>query len=499
MKPSLRPGEKLGGYTVEREIGRGGMSIVYLAHDRQGRAAALKVLLDAQDLARFQREAVQQLDHPHIVRVRRWGEERGYHYLVMDYVSYGSLHTHLQKAAANGQHLGLKLSLEIAGQVARGLAYAHRQGVVHRDIKPSNILLERREGRIQAKIIDFGVARLADGQALTKFGAVVGTPDYMSPEQAKGYPADERSDIYSLGLVLYHMLAGRPPVLADSPVAMLHQQVYETPPGLPHVPEPVQKVVFKAIAKNPRRRYQRMDDLIQALERVKAAQAHPKPVAHNTFARVTYLATSRTTYLLAGGLTGLFLVSLALGLSGGAPAAISGPSTAEPSPAPTGLVPTAAGTLVPTNTRPVRSSPTPRPTVATPPRRPASPTPAASNIAGPELLYPAPDAAWTNLETPEKLVWRWERELAAGEIFVVTVYYRRGDSQYPAEACVATPEFYIRQFKWLIDPVDPAATSTVFEWTVRVMQAAGDDCRQTLEQGRVISQAPERRRFEWVP
>ncbi len=487
----------MGGYTIEREIGSGGMSAVYLAH-RQDRRVAIKVLTEANALARFQREAIQQFKHPHIIRVYRWGQERGYHYIVMDYAPYGSLNSHLEEAVKQGQHLGLVLSLDIALQIARGLEYAHQHKVIHRDIKPNNILLDQHNGVVRAIIIDFGVARIEDGQTLTKHGALVGTPEYMSPEQARGNQVDTRSDIYSLGLVLYYMLSGRPPVKADTPFAALHQQVYETPSPIPHIPTSVQKVIFKAIEKKPAKRYQSMSQFIQNLETVKTKITRSKS-GSTPILQKSPLPSQLSIYWIGGILAAIVLFIMMLSFVGGS----SSSATATPisSTDNAGSVIVIANTSTPT--KQPTATPRPRPTTRIPPsplptHRP-TPIPTPEPAAAPKLLYPEDDTAWTNVDTPETLQWSWERPLADDEIFVVIVYYQGSGGRYPAQDCVLETNFPIKKFKWLIDPANAMATTTQFEWTVQVKRKISDDCEEVAKDGIVISQAEELRRFEWVP
>src|SRR5215217_4288895 len=201
-------------YSLQGEIGRGGMSVVYHAHDaRLNRPVAIKVLppelaYDAGVRIRFTREAQTsaQLSHPHIVPIYDVGERDGIAWLVMSLVTGGNLATLLGREPRQPIPEARRILMEIAD----ALAYAHGRGVVHRDVKPDNILLDRETGR--AMVTDFGIARAMEaGTRLTQTGVAVGTPTYMSPEQAVGEPLDGRSDLYALGVVAYQALAGRPP------------------------------------------------------------------------------------------------------------------------------------------------------------------------------------------------------------------------------------------------------------------------------------------------
>jgi eukaryotic-like serine/threonine-protein kinase len=260
-----------GRYTLGREIGRGGMAIVFLAHDgAHGRPVALKVLrpevavlLGAE---RFLREMqiVARLDHPHIIRLYDSGEAAGTLFYTMPYVSGASLRERL----AGCQPLPVGQALTIACDVAEALAYAHEHNVLHRDVKPENILLSPR-----ALVADFGIARAIITSALdplTSASLVVGTPEYMSPEQAQaGGTLDGRSDIYSLGCVLYEMLAGRPPMTGATPQAVVAWHASEAPPPLrvarPEIPEAVEQTVFACLSKRPRDRPATCHDLARRL------------------------------------------------------------------------------------------------------------------------------------------------------------------------------------------------------------------------------------------
>ena len=262
-------------YEVEQLLGQGGMARVFRGKDRVlNRTVAVKVLSpqfasDDQFVARFRREAqaAAALNHPNIVSVYDTGDQGDVHYIVMEYVEGRTLRDVIRQ---EGPILPERAS-EIGQAVARALSSAHEAGLVHRDIKPGNIMLTR-EGEV--KVMDFGIARTSTGDTLTQTAAVLGTASYLSPEQAQGTTVDARSDIYSLGCVLYEMLTGRAPFTGDSPVAIAYKHVREdpVPPGRlnPDVPSSLDAVVMKAMAKNPDNRYQTADELRQDLERASA-------------------------------------------------------------------------------------------------------------------------------------------------------------------------------------------------------------------------------------
>jgi serine/threonine-protein kinase len=267
----LSPGENVGPYRIIEQLGQGGMATVFKAyHPALDRYVAIKVLHpafkeDPNFLARFQREAriVAKLEHPHIVPVYDFSEHKGMAYLVMRYVAGETLKAHL-----TGEPLSADRILEILKPVAEALAYAHEQGVLHRDIKPSNVMLTP-EGGIY--LTDFGLARMAQsGESTLSQDMMIGTPQYMSPEQAKGEKVDERTDIYSLGVVLFEMLTGRVPFSADTPYAVVHDHIY-TPLPLPttiksDISPALERVLLKALAKEKDDRYQKVTELALAFE-----------------------------------------------------------------------------------------------------------------------------------------------------------------------------------------------------------------------------------------
>jgi serine/threonine protein kinase len=262
----------LGGrYEIGPILGRGGMAAVYLGTDRVlGRPVAVKVLGsqfsdDASFVARFRREAqaAAALNHPNLVGVFDTGSDGSTHYIVMEYVEGRTL----AEALRDGGPLLPERAAEIAEGVATALAFAHAAGLVHRDVKPGNVMLTPTG---DVKVMDFGIARAAASDSLTQTATVLGTASYFAPEQASGEVVDGRSDIYSLGCVLYEMLTGRPPFTGDTAVAVAYQHVREdpTPPSRINreVPPPLEAIVMKCLAKNPANRYQDADELRADLE-----------------------------------------------------------------------------------------------------------------------------------------------------------------------------------------------------------------------------------------
>ncbi len=225
-------GRKLGPYEIRDVIGHGGMATVYRAYQPSlNRFVAIKVLntvmaQDTEFVARFRQEALAAggLDHPNILRIYDADSFEGRQYIVMAYAPGGTLAQRLRK----GGVLSYDEAADTVAQVADALHYAHRRGIVHRDIKPSNILLDE-EGR--PLLADFGIAQaVSSGPRLTQTGSSIGTPDYMSPEQAEGRRVDGRSDLFSLGIVLYQMATGKMPFQADTSMAIMFQVVHQTPP-----------------------------------------------------------------------------------------------------------------------------------------------------------------------------------------------------------------------------------------------------------------------------
>ena len=265
-------GELIAGrYEVQELVGTGGMSSVYRAHDRLlERDVAIKVLheqftADGEYVERFRREAraVAQLSHPNIVTVIDRGEQDDRQFIVFEYVDGENLKALIDREGP----LSEREAIELALQVGRALGFAHEEGLVHRDVKPQNVLLN--DGR-QAKVTDFGIARSLDVHGgLTQTGTVMGTSDYIAPEQARGSRVDAQSDIYSLGTVLYELLSGEVPFSGDNFVAVAMQHINQPPPSVrerrPELSPCVDEVVRRAMAKEPHDRFRSMAELCAAL------------------------------------------------------------------------------------------------------------------------------------------------------------------------------------------------------------------------------------------
>jgi len=265
-------GKTLGQYQIIQEIGRGGMAVVYKAYQPSlTRYVAIKVLppqfsFDHDFIERFVREArgAAMLHHPNIITIHDVSEQDGVHYFVMEYLMGKTLDIVMTETP-----MTLPRIAHIISQVAGALDHAHSQGLIHRDVKPSNISVDETRND-HVKLMDFGLVRAGQDSKLTKAGMIVGTPAYMSPEQAQGEDVDHRTDIYSLGVVLYQMLTGTAPFVRSTPAAVLMAHVAYAPPSIiqlnPTVPKPVEAVVLKAMSKDRNQRYESAGQLAQDLQ-----------------------------------------------------------------------------------------------------------------------------------------------------------------------------------------------------------------------------------------
>ncbi|RJR49617.1 MAG: hypothetical protein C4576_06480 [Desulfobacteraceae bacterium] len=322
---------ELNSYRIERRIGSGGMATVYKAYQTSmDRYVALKIMSqeiasDAAAVSRFEVEAkiIGNLQHPYILPVYDFGKAKGYYYLAMRLVETGSLHDLIRK---NGR-FDLPQATAIVKQVGGAIDYAHKKGVIHRDFKPANVLIDEFGNCL---LTDFGIAKLMEATThLTVKGQIMGTPTYLSPEQASGErKTDHRSDIYSLGVVIYQMLTGDVPFRADSSLGVLYKHIHETPPPpreiLPELPESLEKVIMKALAKNPDERYTTAGELVTAFETalrpslsLGAAETKKKgKAAKTTKARPKWLIPVIVAVLLVIGI-GIYGVTQMGRLSGG--------------------------------------------------------------------------------------------------------------------------------------------------------------------------------------
>jgi hypothetical protein len=263
-------GKQFGSYQIVAPLGEGGMAAVYKAYQpAMERYVALKVLPrhfadDPQFVTRFKQEAkvLAQLQHPHILPVFDFGEFDEYTYLVMPFVKSGTLTDELK-----GEPFPIERIDKVIAQIGGALDYAHERGLIHRDVKPSNVLIDESGNYL---LSDFGLAKILEGnEKLTMSGVIMGTPAYMSPEQGMGKTLDGRSDIYSLGVILYEMATGRAPYKAETPMAVMIKHISDPlpPPSIINsdLPEEIEAVILKALAKNPEDRYQSAGELVRAL------------------------------------------------------------------------------------------------------------------------------------------------------------------------------------------------------------------------------------------
>ena len=267
-------GQTIGKYKIVEHLGRGGMAEVYKAyHENLDRYVAIKLMHpfladDKEFLGRFQREAraMAAISHPNIVDVFDFDVQDGTYYIVMAYISGGTLKEKIEELAVQGVHMELTEAIQIVLEVADALAFAHSRGMLHRDIKPANIMLNERGAAV---LTDFGIAKMMSGPSHTATGAMIGTPSYMSPEQGLGQPGDERSDLYSLGVLFYQLVTGKLPYDADTPLAVVLQHVNNPVPDPrllnPDLPDLIEEVLYRTLAKKPEERFPSVHEFAREL------------------------------------------------------------------------------------------------------------------------------------------------------------------------------------------------------------------------------------------
>jgi eukaryotic-like serine/threonine-protein kinase len=295
-----------GRYRIVRKLGSGGMANVYLAEDEDlGRRVAIKILNEryANDdafIERFRREAksAASLSHPNIVSIYDRGEAEGTYYIAMEVIEGRSL----KELIMTRGPLPIAEAVHHARQILQALRFAHRHGIIHRDIKPHNILI----GEQGLKVTDFGIARYGPSQ-MTEAGSIMGTAQYLSPEQARGAPVTASSDLYSVGIVLYEMLTGRVPFSGDSAIeiAMKHLNDWPKPPSKmrPEIPDDIDHIVLRALAKAPEDRYQSAEEFIEDLERVEAGLPLSAETSEAATALLNVTPVGASTEVLSGDAT----------------------------------------------------------------------------------------------------------------------------------------------------------------------------------------------------
>jgi len=389
VSAELLPGQTLGKYLIRAQLGQGGMATVYRAEQPTlDRMVALKVIRsgsvgDPEFRERFQREAraSARLDHPNIVQVYDFDQIEERAFLAMQLLEGGTLRDRVVAAHAKGQRLPRAEAARIVEQVAAGLAYAHRLGIVHRDIKPSNIMFSR-EGR--AVVGDFGIARMlgatqAGAAQLTQTGVGIGTPEYMSPEQVQGTDLDARSDEYALGIVAYELLTGRPPFVGETPFTIILKQVREPlpPPSSfdPTIGQRTERVLLKALAKDPAHRFPGTEEFASALTAALAADGTFASGAPEKAASPAPALPRHPPPLAVVGVASILVMALAIG--GGRVLGVFGDGGGRPAGTP---APTSAPTLAAAAPPSATGTPSSAPAAATaaPSASPSSPVPSAA-------------------------------------------------------------------------------------------------------------------------
>ncbi len=370
-------GKRLGLYEVVAPLGEGGMAAVYKAYQpSMNRYVALKILprqlaSDPQFAGRFQQEAkvLAKLQHPHILPIFDFGHadgdavNGGYTYIVMPLIESGTL-----TGTLKGKPLPLPQIRRLVSQIGEALDYAHAHGLVHRDVKPSNVLMD---GRGNCLLSDFGLAKMVEGGAkFTDTGGILGTPAYMSPEQGQGLPLDRRSDVYSLGVMLYEMATGKPPFDAETPIAIVLKHIQEPlpPPRRlnPDLPQAVEHVILKALAKDPADRFQTAREMVAALQSVIPATLPGKPSTQPPLPmKQTPAKLNNALFALGGALAFCLLAIICAGSAVGAFVFFGPTRTYTPTATGTATAtPTLTLTRTPTRTASPTNNPSPTDTIA---------------------------------------------------------------------------------------------------------------------------------------
>lgn len=405
----LSPGTLFHGrYRILGPLGRGGMGSVYRAHDTAlDEAVAIKVLRPdyAHEPAmaeRFKSEIrlARKVRHRNVCTIHDFGEEQGLLFISMELVEGVNLKQLLKEKGA----LPADEAYELALQIAEGLTAVHEAGIIHRDLKTPNVMCD---GSGRARLMDFGIAKLQGSESLTATGAIMGTPEYMSPEQGQGHKVDYRTDVYSLGVVIYELFTGQTPFHGDTPISTILKHIHESPPleGQPaaRIPPAARVVLRRALAKDPRERYATPREFAEALRQARHPSLRQVPASTDALRALTvrHQAVSATPWIrrrwpvvsvLVFAVVGTLLV---IGLSARGPAAASPPPPTTPSPPP--VVPSAlpapapaAGSVAPGPVAGARATPRPPATRTPAPPPPRLPTPTPLPLATPVSEVVAP-------------------------------------------------------------------------------------------------------------
>jgi len=511
-------GRTLGQYQIVEELGRGGMAVVYKSFQPAlNRYVAIKVLppqfaFDEQFVQRFLREArgAAALHHPNIVTIHDINQQEGLYFIVMEYIQGETL----DQLLARSGPLPLERISRVVSQVADALENAHQQGLIHRDIKPSNIMVDERRND-HVTLMDFGLVRAAEGTGLTRTGTIVGTPEYMSPEQGQGEQVDSRTDIYSLGVVIFKMLTGQVPFSRSTPHAVLIAHMTQDPPSItgisPSLPRAMEAVVRKAMAKDREARYAHASELARdvataatgqmpaGLEAARKAEAAAPPAERTQVgaeATVVHRPPAAKAPKKKGWLWGLGAVGaiLLLGVCGvvaafalnvfplstpASPALSATPVPAEEEDVKASRTPTpkAIATPTPRPTSPPKatSTPTPKPTPsleATSTRLPSptptatetpQPRPTAAPTTPPRATAPEPVAPSQGGTYPNPVTFQWNGSLGAGQSYQVTA--RHTESGQTVQSGLLAEQSWTASL--------PGERYGEWRWTVAVVQGGG--------------------------